>query len=113
MNLAKNETRAINDLKERLIALCPGQIKSITLFGSKARGEESPFADIDLLVVVTKESLELWDKIQSVSSEVSLDRDVLLSIKVMDSDHLSYLEKVESGFIKNVYKDGASIWKAA
>ncbi|MDP2210293.1 MAG: nucleotidyltransferase domain-containing protein [Candidatus Aquicultor sp.] len=111
--LTEIEEQAVNALKENLIKHLPNHIRSITLFGSKARGEGGPYSDIDLLVTVDQEELELWDKIQEISSEISIEYDVLLSVKVMDLPHLELLRNVQSGFIRNIEKEGSVIWKAA
>lgn len=113
IHLTEVEQSAIDAFKKSLIRYLPDQIESIIIFGSKARGEIKPFSDIDLLVVVNDENLELWDKIQTLSSEISLEYDVLLSVKIMDLSHLEFLRRVQSGLIKNIDKEGTIIWKAA
>ncbi len=112
-NLSIKENQAIEEFRDKLTESFSLEIKSITLFGSKARGEKKDYSDIDLLVVVEKETLSLWDRIQSISSETSLKYNLLLSVKVIDQSHMQFLKKVQSSFIKNIAREGSSIWKAA
>lgn len=111
--LTKTEKGALNEFKARTIKFFPDKLKSIILFGSKARNTSIPFSDIDILVVVEEETISIWDQIQEISSDISIKYDILLSVKVVDIHHLDYLKKVDSGFIKNIYKEGINIWKAA
>ncbi len=43
---------ALADFQHRLLALFPGEIEQIILYGSYARGEATPESDVDVLVVV-------------------------------------------------------------
>ena len=112
-NLTEAEKKAINEFKDKLVERFPNDIKSLILYGSKARGEANLYSDVDLLVIFKKETLDLWDIVQSFSSDISLKYGILLSVKVMDTSHYNYLKKIESGFVENIEKDGANIWKAA
>ncbi len=107
------EKHAIDDFVKRLVAECKERVHLIKLFGSKARGEFGPTSDIDILVVVDREEIELWDKIQGISSNVSLKHDVFLSVEVMDKEHFSLLSSLQTGFIQNIQREGIDLWKAA
>lgn len=112
-DLTENEAAALAAFQNDLLARLPKQVAAIILFGSKARGESRGDSDVDLMVVVDEETLDVWDAVQSISSAVSLRLDVFLSVKVVGSAHLDYLKQVKSPFIKNVLKDGATLWRAA
>lgn len=44
---------ALDDFRQRVLALFPGEIKKIILYGSYARGEGSSDSDLDVMLVVT------------------------------------------------------------
>lgn len=50
--LTEAETRAVAEFETQLHNRLPGRVRSLILFGSKARGDAHPESDIDLLVVV-------------------------------------------------------------
>lgn len=44
---------ALDDFTQRVLALFPGEITRIILYGSHARGEAAPDSDLDVMLVVT------------------------------------------------------------
>lgn len=113
MFLSKIEEEAVNEFIKRLVSECKNQVQLVRLFGSKARGDFSKTSDIDILVVVDKDELEVWDRIQEISSATSLKHNIFLSVKVMDTSHFSLLRSVQTGFILNIEREGVDLWKAA
>src|ERR1043165_5659528 len=71
--------RSVRDLRP--------QIRKIVLFGSRARGEELPWSDYDLLVLVERreQPLEqpLVDKIDDAVVEIQADTGCDLSLKII------------------------------
>jgi len=53
--LFQEEREALQRAIEELTAGLDGSISSVILYGSVARGEEEPFSDVDLLVVIPNE----------------------------------------------------------
>jgi len=75
--LTKNEERALKLFKERLLKAFPGEVKSIQLFGSKARGEATKHSDVDVLVVMKDTSRENSFLVSRIATEVMVDTDVV------------------------------------
>ena len=50
ISLPENQS-VVNSLKEQLLAELKGEIRSIVLFGSVARGEATEDSDIDILII--------------------------------------------------------------
>lgn len=64
----------------RLIREADGdRVREIRLFGSKARGDDSPDSDIDVLIVVNQRDIELDNHILDAAFEVGLAFEVLLA----------------------------------
>jgi predicted nucleotidyltransferase len=61
----------------------PERLRTIALFGSKARGDSHPGSDIDVLVIIDQDDRVLQDKILTRAAQISLDYDVLLSLRVI------------------------------
>jgi predicted nucleotidyltransferase len=58
-HLAPNEQAAIMEYVAGIRERFPEDVLSVTLFGSKARGDAIAESDIDLLVLVNEESREI------------------------------------------------------
>lgn len=82
LHLAPNEKAAITEYIARIRERFPDQIQSVVLFGSKARGDDDAESDIDLLILVVKESKSLRTELWHIASDVSLEYTVVLSPRV-------------------------------
>lgn len=51
LNLAPHERRVSEELRDRILAARGDQVRKLILYGSRARGEATPYSDFDLLVV--------------------------------------------------------------
>ncbi len=65
--LTPTEQRAVDEFRARLRGILPsGGLKSLILYGSKARGDAHPGSDIDLLIVSDSARGDkkdaIWDK---------------------------------------------------
>ena len=75
------------------------RIRRIVLFGSRARGDEKPWSDYDLLVPVDRRDQSLVDGIYDAVVQIQADTGCDLSLKIMS-------EKARSGFVAKVVKEG-------
>ncbi|RAP48502.1 MAG: hypothetical protein BZ136_04890 [Methanosphaera sp. rholeuAM74] len=81
-------------------------ILKIILYGSVARGDDTEESDIDILIVTT-DSDELSDEINSIAVDIILEKDEFISPHVMSKDHF---EKTKDyPFLKNVLEEGVII----
>jgi hypothetical protein len=55
LHLPRKVKAALADFQRRVLALFPGQIGQLVLYGSYARGEATPDSDVDVMVIVS------WD----------------------------------------------------
>jgi predicted nucleotidyltransferase len=109
LKLKPEEKAALLELKEALLERFKKRVETVVLFGSKAGGAALPSSDLDVLVLLDKEDLRSWEKIQGLSSNLSLKYNVFLSVKVMGHEHFDYLRSLQTGFITNVEKEGVEI----
>jgi predicted nucleotidyltransferase len=91
-----------------LEALYGSRLKGIILFGSTARGQDTPESDIDLLVLLdgpvngVAEVRRIWHALYPVQ----LECDRLISIMPADADRY---QKGESALYENVLEEGVPI----
>ena len=81
-------------------------IKEIVLFGSVARGEDTEYSDIDILIVTDDEEL-IEDQISDEVLNILLYKEEHISAHIMSEDH--YNKTRNFSFLRNVYEDGVVI----
>jgi len=84
---------------------------SVILYGSYARGDYDIESDVDIMLLVNLPQIDKTDyrkKITELSSDLSLNNDLTVSIKIKDSNTFFYY-KDSIPFYNNVIKDGVTI----
>lgn len=86
------------------------KLKTIYLFGSRARGDERPNSDYDLLLVVTQgfsltDKSFLYDKVM----DILLKTGRLISCKIFKEGEFKRLCAMKTPFMQNVLKEGSRI----
>ena len=72
--LTRAEAKAIEEFRARLKKILPaGALKSLILYGSKARGDPHPGSDVDLLVVYDAARGKKKDAIRDAVYEIEMD----------------------------------------
>lgn len=97
----------LKELKNEMAKILGEKFGFLLLFGSYARGEESKFSDLDLLLVV-KEELSPLEKneIKELISRFSLENDIVISC--IDYPEKLY-NKYNTPFLLNVKEEGVEI----
>lgn len=81
LKLKDNERKASQELKQKILERFLDA--EIILYGSKARGDDEEFSDIDLLVLLNREvNNSLEEEIFSTAFEIELKYDVVFGIVV-------------------------------
>ena len=81
LRLKEKEVRALKELKEELLKRFSDA--EIILYGSKARGDDKEFSDIDVLVLLDREiNNSLEEEIFSTAFQIELKYDVIFGIIV-------------------------------
>ena len=106
--MSSNIGKILKKLKKELMQIYGDQIHSILLYGSRARGDERPDSDIDILIVLKNEFN--YSEMLRLSSErtasLSLENDVVISRAfVTEKD---YKER-QIPFLMNVHREGIVI----
>jgi predicted nucleotidyltransferase len=108
-SLTDNERRALETLVERLAAAFGSRLRSVWLYGSRARGEpRHSESDVDVLVVVDP---QLPDDLHEVVRAASSAEDatgvgpVLFSTLVYSSERIAQRREIRSFFIQEVDRD--------
>jgi predicted nucleotidyltransferase len=88
------------------------KLQRIILFGSCSRGEHTQESDIDVMVIVTDESIKEYDeKALAIAVDLSIEYGKVICIFVVSSN--KYLEEKQyNPFIKNIENEGITIYAA-
>lgn len=101
--------RTLQEFLDRL-ATQKKKIVTIYLFGSRARGQERPDSDYDLLLVVREDfSLKDKGKIYDVVLDILLKTGRLISLKIFRQVEFDRLSFMGTPFTTNVLREGIKI----
>ncbi|MEL6721514.1 MAG: nucleotidyltransferase domain-containing protein [Bacteroidota bacterium] len=88
------------------------ELHSILLYGSYARGESHEESDIDILVVLDRIDIDVYEEVTDIVSlvyELDLKYNKILSVFPVS---ITYWEQGDSFFLDQVKKDKISLWKS-
>lgn len=109
MALDTREKSALTQFKTDLEQVLSGQLIELKLFGSKARGDDRPNSDIDVLVIVATDDWRIRDKVYDVATDILLQRDVCISPKVISKKKFEQLCKERTSFMSNVSRHAITV----
>jgi predicted nucleotidyltransferase len=103
---------AIAAYVRRVAADYAGEVLSITLYGSQARGEADSESDIDLFVVVRRDTPDLRQVLADLAWQVQFEHDVVISDVIRSVDQLSRMQAMGFPFYRSVEEEGILLWKS-
>ena len=108
-DLSRAERDLLVTLRRRIAADFPGPAFQITLFGSRARGDAEPDADMDVLVEIDQDRLDAADRrrLRRIANEISLDSGIVLSLLLVDRDLKD--ERGDYSIFENIRDEGIAV----
>lgn len=107
--LTQKERQAVIEFVQRVRQRFDGQVASVVLFGSRARGEAEPDSDMDVLVVMSGASPEIRREIRHLAVEVWLKHGIYLSTRVWSQAHWRELQELQTLLYRNIRRDGLDL----
>jgi predicted nucleotidyltransferase len=105
VKLSPKEWQAVQKLLSQIKAAYGKQIRQAMLFGSKARGNASKDSDIDILLLIEKETWELRDEIVGIAADINLEADLLIDVRVIGIERWQQMAKIQSGLYRTISED--------
>ena len=81
-------------------------VREIRLFGSRARGDERPDSDYDILILVHKKDRQMIDAFYDGVMNCLLEFGKLISLKIYTLEQWNYLCSLQTPFSQEVMKEG-------
>jgi uncharacterized protein len=106
--MSSNIRKILKQLKKELMQIYGDQIHSILLYGSRARGDERPDSDIDILIVLKNEFnySEMLRLSSDLTASLSLENDVVISRALVTEK--DYKER-QIPFLMNVRREAIPV----
>lgn len=98
----------LNEVYQRCHSVFSSRLREAYLYGSYARGDFDTESDVDILLTVDLEPTDIStyrNQIAAISSDLSLEHDVTVSITIKSFDHFHRYSSVLP-FYKNVLTEG-------
>ncbi|MDI6801083.1 MAG: nucleotidyltransferase domain-containing protein [Thermodesulfovibrionales bacterium] len=94
-------------LKERLSGIV--QMIDFRVFGSRARGDEDEYSDMDVFIEVESLDRELKKKIRDIIWEVGFDNSIYISPLIFTRYELEDSPLRSSPIVQNITEDGVKV----
>lgn len=107
ISLKSNEEAAIRSLKEELSKRF--NLIALRLFGSKARGEETPESDIVIMIEVDESNPDIESQIDDIIFRINLENDTFISATIFSKRELEEGPMSESPIYKVIRKEGVPV----
>ena len=85
------------------------RIEKILLFGSRARGDEKPYSDYDILIVVPKREQSVVDALHDAAMQMLYETGRLISLKIYKREDFDRGCSLPTPFMRNVMKEGIAL----
>ena len=99
-----NEKTALEELKRVLRGRCG--VTSVVVYGSKARGDDTPDSDIDVMIVLDDYTPQTEAAVDEAVYEVNLAHDCLISVVIFSRRELEEGPLGESPLYKRIQAEG-------
>lgn len=106
--IAGQTATIVDELRRDLVRILGERLDRVYLFGSRARGEQRPDSDVDVLVVVRGpfDYGDLIKRTSEVVSELSLKYDTVISRVFVSKERF---EREQSPFLMNVRREAVAL----
>ena len=107
------DAKILKELVDGILAIFDTQVIRIVLYGSYARGTNTPESDVDVALLLNGSlNRETENKLSDLVVDLNLKYDKVFSVIDIDYAVFQKWENV-TPFYRNVNKEGILLWKAA
>lgn len=105
------DNRILMDLKARIVAAIPLQLRRIIVFGSRARGDATPDSDLDVITLVDTRMPDIERRLDDIAYSVMWDHDFrpMISLKVFSESQFETAVQKGVSFFRHVMQEGVTV----
>ena len=107
MPILSNEKKALDALKARLQKKYA--LLDFKVYGSKARGSDTPDSDLDVMLVIDKLTPLVESEIDDLIFEINLEYDCLITALFFDREELEFGPLSASPIYKKILQEGVRL----
>lgn len=107
--LSLQEQRALDEFRQKLKERYGDNIVSLSLFGSRSRGESNEFSDVDVLITVARRTSHMRMEIFDLAYDVFFATEINISPLIMTKEEFNDLAARERSLAKAIQQDGITI----
>ena len=93
----------------RQIGPVRNRVRKLILFGSRARGDDRPYSDYDILVVLDEKDRATVDPLYEATMQVLYKTYRLISLKIYRTADFERFIAIPTPFMTNVLRDGVPL----
>jgi predicted nucleotidyltransferase len=109
LKLAPRERKAVREFV-RTVGLSYGdKIQRAALFGSKVRGDDTKYSDVDILLIITDDKWRFRQPMSVILSDIALKYDVALDVRVISARRWESMKAMQAGLYQNISRDAVPI----
>ena len=109
MRLTADEQAWLDAYRQALKEQHPGVVVRMVIYGSKARGDDHPESDLDVLLIVKNEASDLKRPLRRIGYELAATSDAVPSILAYTQDEWESRRESGSPFQQAVERDAVSV----
>ena len=102
---------AIGDYVRRVSTDLADVVVSITLYGSQARGEAGAESDIDLFIVVRRDTPAVREALADIAWQVQFEHGVVISDIIRNVSQLRVMLAHRFPYYQSIEREGILLWK--
>jgi len=105
--MKQKDIEIAKSLKEELSKIV--QLIDFRVFGSRVRGDEDEYSDMDVFLEVESLNKELKEKILDIVWEVGFDNFIVISTLIFTRDEIEKSPLKASPIVKNIVEEGVRV----
>jgi len=102
---------ALGEYVRRVSTDLADAVVSITLYGSQARGEAGTESDIDLFIVVKRDTPALREALADIAWRVQFEHGIVISDIIRNLSQLRLMQAHRFPYYQSIEREGILLWK--
>jgi uncharacterized protein len=109
LKLAPREKKAVREFVRTVRLSYGDKIQRAALFGSKVRGDDTKYSDVDILLITTDDKWRFRQPMSVILSDIALKYDVALDVRVISAKRWESMKNMQAGLYQNISRDAVPI----